>query len=258
VQIGGPWKDLLGETTADSYHNNTIRRTFALKLAVGHLPTLARQHKWSKDRYPTDRCCRCDRNERETWKHVLECADNGEDKSAEARRFVSGRVAAVVTKINEERMSATSPRRPVDVWRVAGTTVPTDVLKDIGCLLGRMDDRVINALKVNRLNSRERCLVLYTIAIAALEFARTSIWTPRCKRVRDLLGSWNTRLRQQQQEAQTATAIGPRQRAPGSQQYVGVSGAVDSAESTTFWGSINNRVFDINHYLSMVAPSWAY
>ena len=72
-------------------------------------------------------------------------------------------------------MSATSLRRPIDVWRVARTAVLMDVLNDIGCLLGRMDDLVIDALKVNQLDSRERCLVLYTVAIAALEFVRNII-----------------------------------------------------------------------------------
>src|SRR5215469_14424148 len=57
TQIGGTWRGTDCEDTAESCHNNATRREFALKLAVAQLPTLTRQHKWSKERYPTDKCC---------------------------------------------------------------------------------------------------------------------------------------------------------------------------------------------------------
>src|SRR5690349_14447653 len=121
-----------------------------------------------------------------------------------------------------------------------------------------MDDRVINTLKANQLRSHERRQVLNTIAAAALEFVRKIIWVPRCKKVKSILGTWAAWPTRQQQEAPTAPADGPRQQMPDGQLYVGASGTADSVESANYWGNINKKVFDVNHYLSMVAPSWAY
>ena len=163
TQLGGTWRDAESEATVESCHNNAVRREFALKLPVSQLPTLARQHKWSRERYPTDRCCRCDSGERETWQHILKCADNGEDKRPAAGRYVADRVAAAVTKINGNRLDANPPHRPVDVWKVTRAVVPANVLTDIGCLLGRPDSTVAHTLKANSLTNHERNQMLSTI-----------------------------------------------------------------------------------------------
>ena len=49
------------ELDADILQEKYRQRTFALKLSMDLLPTLARQHRWHAAAYPSPHCCRCDR-----------------------------------------------------------------------------------------------------------------------------------------------------------------------------------------------------
>jgi len=258
--IGGRWREPESSATAEEYHDNATRREFALKLAVGQLPTLARQHQWSVERYPSDRCPRCESRESETWRHITRCAANGPDKELEARCHVDGRVCEEMRKINKARRSARPPQRPVVVEEVARRVVSARIICDTGWLLGRPEESVIHTLKQFGLNEGERKKILAAITTAALDFARKEIWILRCKEVKDLMGTWTTRLRRLQDELPTATVTtsGPRQRTSDDRPHVGFAGVADSRESTSYWDGINRRVFDIDHYLKIVAPEWAH
>jgi hypothetical protein len=258
--IGGTWREPGSCASAEEYHSNAVRREFALKMAVGQLPTLARQHQWNVERYPSDRCPRCEGRESETWKHITRCAANRPDKEGEARRFVRGRLVAAVRKVNEARASADPPQRPRAVDDVARQAMPTRLVDDVGWLLGQPDESVVHTLKQLGFSQSERQKILMAITTAALEFVRKEIWIPRCKEIKDLLGTWATRLQRLQREpsAAIAPASGPRQRTLDDRPHVGFSGVTDSRESTSYWDGINKRVFNVEHYLKMVAPEWAY
>ena len=107
---------------------------------------------------------------------------------------------------------------------------------------------------------------LVTITTATLDFVRKEIWLPRCKQVKSLLGSWRTRLRRLQDEppppppaeVDPFSVSGPEQRMQDDRPHVGFAGVADSNESAIYWNNLNKQVFDVEHYLRIVAPSWAY
>jgi hypothetical protein len=74
------------EVTLESMQRATSTREFVLKLATGPLPTNIRQHRWYPDRNPSTHCCRCAREEPETWQHILDSPANKVAIHSEFRR----------------------------------------------------------------------------------------------------------------------------------------------------------------------------
>ena len=68
------------------------------------------------------------------------------------------------------------------------------VVDDVGWLLGQPDESVVHTLKQLGFSQSERQKILTAITTAALEFVRKEIWILRCKEIKDLLGTWATRL----------------------------------------------------------------
>ncbi|RKP25069.1 hypothetical protein SYNPS1DRAFT_29183 [Syncephalis pseudoplumigaleata] len=96
---------------------------------------------------------------------------------------------------------------------------------------------------------------------AETNYVRKEIWIPRCKDVKALLGTWATRLRRVQNETPpppTAPVLGPRRHTQDDRPHAGSASVAGSRESASYWDRINRRVFDIDHYLKIVAPAWAH
>jgi ribonuclease HI len=228
------------------------KREFALKLATGQLPTLARQHQWSKERYTTDICCRCTKGERENWGHIVDCDVNEWEEGRDAKFEIFQEGMRIISKINRERAEKSIHPKLVKVAETAHRATPLRPLHDVGYLLGWPSEELQSDMVQKGLTKEERRRIVQAMSAKALEIVWRGIWIPRCKQVKRIIGTWNSI---QQTLAHTpARQTGPRRRQYGDQPHTGNTHSIKSEPFS--WDSINKVVFRTEYYLPMVAPSW--
>jgi ribonuclease HI len=181
------------EMTPESMHRATRVREFALKLATGQLPTNIRQNRWYPERNPSAQCCRCLREEPETWRHIMECPANERDVHRESREEARKVAMKEIVKINEKRIMKEPPENVLTVGEAAYWAVPDRPANDTGYLLGLPDGTITKQLKELGLRQPERDTVIRAASAAALDATWANIWLPRCATTNEILGPWDQR-----------------------------------------------------------------
>jgi len=181
------------ELTTESMHRATRTREFALKLATGQLPTNIRQNKWDPARNPSNHCCRCPREEPETWLHILECPANEVDVHRKIREEAREVAKKEIVKINEKREMKKPPEEMLPVGEAAYWAVPDKPAKDTGYLLGLPDAATTKTLKELGLCRTERDTAIRAASATALDSTWANIWLPRCATTNEILGPWDQR-----------------------------------------------------------------
>jgi hypothetical protein len=175
------------ELSIDMLEEKYRQRTFALKLSMDLLPTISRQHRWHAAVYPSPHCCRCDRQENETWRHILYCPANDPNALSIVKEAAITAAKNMVIRINKTRDQEDPPRRPACSGEVAYHTTPDLTAADTGFLLGIPDQGTTAKLKQLHLRQEESDLVVKAASSAALNAVWKEIWRPRCESVKEIL-----------------------------------------------------------------------